>query len=303
MRVSAKALATLLLVVGGPSVSYAASGYLVWCSGCNSTQISNAVLTSGAGFGVTVYVGDPVSGAYAAYQKFSEIDDSHQPPTHSTVVQNVTGDSSVLNGVHAYIQFYQTAPVGWHKTSSVVYNGPDHLATGWTIANFGPNQANFNSWLNSTLLPGAVAAQFFGIGSQLTGGLIHSDASWLPTQTITITFPDGSTMTAGQNTQCGCLNVNPDSGLDAEGNPIPYLDSNGKLHNAGGVRRYQDTPQGVRDYNAYLNQISHFPIVLNLNSIQIGGGGHAGGSGGTQPVICTETDDENGNKEITCFQG
>jgi hypothetical protein len=299
MRIVIKALLTVAALGFGSTAAYGTAPIVVWCNNCNATQINAAVLASGAPVNVPVYVGDPLTGGYAAYDWYSDIDDSQHPPQRVKYVETIAGDATVLKGVHAYIQFYQTSPIGWHKTYSLVYNGSDPKATGWTVANFGQTQTNFNTWLNQTGTVGGNAAQFYGIGVQALGKI-----TVLPSQAETVQFPDGSTINATQNESCGCLNAYPDSARDAEGNPIPFADSNGKIHNAGGTRNFPHTAQGDKDYTNYKNQIKNMPVVLNLNGIQIGGGGsQGGGGGGLQPTICTETDDGHGNKDIECYAG
>ena len=297
MNIVGKSLGAAVLFGLGATMAHA-SPVVVWCSNCNSTQINNAVLTAGVPAYSTVYVGDPITGSYGAYDWYADVDDSHNPPLHVKYVETTTGDPNVLKGVHAYIQFYQTAPVGWTKHESLVYNGSDPKASGYTVANFSDTQTNFNVWLNNNKSPAAQAAQYLGIGQQLVGA-----TSITPQQIENVTFPDGSSINASQNTSCGCLNAYPDSARDAEGNPIPYADSAGKIHNQGGKRHFSDTPQGQKDYSNYLNQIKNMPIIVNLNGTQVGGGGSQGGGGGVQPVICTETDDGNGNKDLECYAG
>jgi hypothetical protein len=297
-------ISSILLTSCISTAALAETPYLVWCNGCSGSQISDAVLNSHASLGTTVYVGDPISGSYGAYMIYGDVDDSHKPPIHTRIVENSTGDANVLAGLHAWIEFYQFPPAGWNKQFAISYVGPDPTATGWTVASDGPARENFNDWLNTAGSGRKSLAQLWGTGMQALSALAKTDPTVLPSQAVTVTFGDNSTIIGVQDASCGCLKADPSTAKDAEGNHIPYVDTAGKLHNAGGNRHYNDDYQSTHDYESYVRQIAKFPIILQTpGGTQIGGGGSSGGSGGVTPVICTETDNDDNTKEITCFRG
>lgn len=302
MKVVRKGFAGAILALGA-AAAHASAGYLVYCNHCDSTQIATAVLNSGAGVGVPVYVGDPVTGAYATYQIYQDVDDSHKPPLHTRQVENTTGDPKILNGVHQSLQFYAITPVGWNKKFDVTYTGPDGTATGWTVSMAGsPEQNNFNSWLNSPGSGAKTASILLGSFWQALGIVTKADPGLIPSAMETVTFSDGSSIQGIHDNSCACLKADPSTAKDAEGNGIPYIDALGRIQNFGGLRKYPDTYQGDKDYQKYVNQIASMPVILQLGpgGDQIGGGGN----GSTvQPIICVETDDEHGNKQITCTRG
>ena len=81
------------------------------------------------------------------------------------------------------------------------------------------------------------------------------NASATPTLSITVTFDDGSKIKGFYNPSTGELQANPDTAQDAEGNPIPYMDSDGKLHKLAGRRQFSDDYQGVKDYELFVQQL------------------------------------------------
>ena len=304
MTLDLKRIGLGLGLVTAATTASATNPLLVYCSNCSPSQIDTLVLNTSAAQGTIIYVGDLVTGAIGAYSVYSDIDDSKHPPVRVKYVDTVPTDATITSGVTASIQFYKFSPVGWNKHFDIVYNGPNPTGTtAWTISNDGPDQMKFNAWLNTPGSGAKTAAQLAGIVTQTLAIVTKADPATVPKEQAEVDFADGSHTTAVQDFSSGMLKDDPNSSIDGEGNRIPYADAAGHVHNTGGIRKYNDDYQGTKDYDSWLNQITHFNVLVQTpGGTQIGGGGSSGG-GGVQPVICTETVDDEGRKVEACFAG
>jgi hypothetical protein len=281
----------------------AATPDVIWCHNCTSEQVENAVLTDPVGIGTLIYVGDTVSRSVNSYEVYASVDDSQHPPKHVREVENAPADPDLVTKMLGAIDFYNFGPVGWEKHFDLHYTGSDPTASGFTTANSGDAQVNFNSWMNSSYSGSRGLTVLYGYALSVLSTAHVTDASAAPHATITTTLDDESKITSTYNSGTHLLEADPNTAFDAENYPIPYLDAGGHAHKLGGVRHYPDDYQGSKDYNSWLHQISHFPVTVQTPSgTTIGGGGSSSG-GDAKPVICVETTDEGGKKVETCFAG
>jgi hypothetical protein len=287
----------LAVGLGFASGASAAEPYLVWCNSCTDTQVNDSVLKVSAGLGTIIYVGDTATGAIGTYEVYADVDDSKKPPVHTREVMNAPADPAVTTLITGAIQFYNSTPVGWRKDLSLVYNGSDPDTSGFTVATSGDVQNNFNTWLNATYSGSRGLTKLFGYALTVVSVAKLVDGSAAPAMSTTVTFDDGSKIKGIYNPSTGELQANPDTAQDAEGNPIPYMDSDGKLHKLAGHRHFSDDYQGTRDYQSLLQQLEtlRVPVVL------AGEPGSAPGS--SHPTICVETPNGDGSKTMTCYQG
>lgn len=275
----------------------AAEPYLVWCNSCTDTQVNDSVLNVSAGLGTIIYVGDTATGAIGTYEVYADVDDSKKPPVHTREVMSAPADPTVTALITGAIQFYNSTPVGWHKDLSLLYSGSDPDASGFTVATSGDVQNNLNDWLNSTYSGSRGLTRLFGYVLTLGSMANVVNASATPALSITVTFDDGSKIKCAYNPSTGELQANPDTAQDAEGNPIPYMDSDGKLHKLAGHRHFRDDYQGTKDYQSLLQQLG----TLGVPVVLAGEPGSAPGS--SHPTICVETPNGDGSKTMTCYQG
>jgi hypothetical protein len=232
---------------------------VIWCHGCTIAQEQIAVAADPSAVGTTIYVGDTTSNTVMAYLVKIDVNKSTRLPTREKHVISATPDAKIASEVSLGLAFYNEAPVGWNKRVAFGYNGSDTNISGWIVANTGQTQANFNTWLSSTDVG---ERGISAMGRRLNSTLHYVDSSELPTQSVTVTFDDGSKITAVYSKTDNMLEVNPDTAFDAEGNPIPYLGADGEIHCLSATRRFADDYQGTLDYNNFVQQLKTLRVPL-----------------------------------------
>lgn len=269
---------------------------LVWCDNCSADQVTAAVLNVPGTMSTTTYVADLHTGAIGAYNVYADVDDSKHPPVHTREVIGASTDSSLVSNLKSSIEFYQMSPIGWRKSESLMYGG-DPGANAWSVANAGKGQQDFNTWLNSSAKGARGLASGAGAAIQTLQFFNVANASVTPSASVTVTFDDGSKITGTYDPSSGALKADPETAVDAENNPVPYLGSDGKAHRLGGVRHFDTTTYaGSKDLSNFTHQL----LILNVPS---GSGGSGSGSGGTLPWVCVESPGDDGDTVYTCTAG
>jgi hypothetical protein len=270
---------------------------LIWCHNCTGAQVNAAVLADTGALGSTIYVGDVVTGAVGAYQVYIDVDDGTKPHTRTRAVIGITPDPALLTDINGAIGFYQYAPVGWDKRIAIAYDGGDPFASGWTVADAGKEQNDLNQWFNSTYAGSRGLVTLWGYAISVWSSVNGSDPTSAPHGEVTVTFSDDSKITGVYDIASKSIKADPDTAVDAENNTIPYLGSEGKVHNLGGRRKFANTYDGDKDHENFVKQLQTLRVPLTIESDP---GSTPGGS--INPTICVETPSDEG-PVITCYQG
>ncbi|MEP6485378.1 MAG: hypothetical protein ABJB01_13085 [Rudaea sp.] len=262
---------------------------LLFCHGCTPGQLDSAILADPSPIGTIIYVGDTASGAIGAYHVYADVDDSRHPPVHTRQIENVSANPSLTAGINSGIQFYNMAPIGWHKRYNENY--PDTSKNIYNFVDAGPDQNAFNASVNTGMTGLNVAGKQFGvIMSQVHLG----DPSTIADVTTTEAFADGSHVNLVWDKSSGTQKLDPDSARDSDYNNIPYVGADGKIHSLGGKHAFSDDTHGVTNYNNFIRQVTSLGVAI----VPSAPGGGSGGGTTTHGWICTE--DEN-TKQVTCW--
>jgi hypothetical protein len=238
---------------------------LVWCQHCSPQQQAHAAIAAGIG---TVYVGDAVNKTINAYNVYTDVDDSKTPPVRTKVADLVAPDKTLVADLGNAIKFYNVQPVGWNKH----YNA-DVDVTKWksvyNIINSGPNQNQFVNWTNGYAVVSADMVSLLGdvVQSLATFHLVDQSAG--PGLTGTYTFSDGSHVDFTFDPVTGKLKLDPSTARDSHNNDVPYLVTDGQIHNLGGEHDFNANAGSPTDQQNFLNQLGRLAVQI----IHTGNGG------------------------------
>jgi hypothetical protein len=260
-----KIFVAIALVAIGFNV-HAAKPLLVWCQGCSAIQRQDLARKQGAGN--TVYVGDTVNKSVTAFDVYIDVEDT-VPVTRKKVADEIAPNQQLVSAIDSGIAYYNTIPVGWHKRLHA--NADDYsssLQSVYDVIDAGPRQNQLLDWLNggsswstdAYLLTGWVRTGF---------AMFHLvDLSAAPTLGGTIHFADGSQVDGYYDNVTGKIKIDPDSARDSHHNSVPYLGSDGRIHNLGGQHEFDATTGNPADIQNFLDQLSllHVPIIVGGDS-------------------------------------
>ena len=269
----------VLVVFMGLSVHISAAAqstnsktYVVWCQNCNTYQKFNAAKARPVGS--TVYVGDAVQHLINAYRIQMEgekpgpnLGRSPETLPQRKIVVGITPDPKVVAAINSAIKFYNLAPVGWVKTYEI-----DSSRLGLTryapnsardITSDGANRNNFETELNTWGRKKSTLFWLVGNAVQSFANLHLLNISIGPRVQYKVIFPDGSSIVVYYDNKTGRLTVDPKTAQDAQGRRIPYLGSDGKMHNLGG-RFHFDVSSGTGSQD-----LNNFLMDLQLNGIPV----------------------------------
>ncbi|HET8941598.1 MAG TPA: hypothetical protein VFN13_06405 [Rudaea sp.] len=254
-----KRLILMCLILVASNV-YAEKPNLVWCNNCSTTQMQAAAAKTGLG---VTYVGDPINRVVHAYQTYIDVEDTN-PPTRTRETYQIAVDPQLVNGVDAAISFYNMKPVGWIKRVTINASDlpADNFTSVYNIINAGSAQNRFGDDVNSLLSPQSDINRALGLAysALIAFHIASADAGLNAIETWR--FSDGSTVQYEYDHLTGKMVIDPDTARDAEGNNVPYLGRDGKIHNLGGVFEFDDDRQGNIDNTNFSNQLSLLNVSL-----------------------------------------
>lgn len=261
---------TLLLLFVMPGLA-TAKPLLVWYT-YDSMAPMHRILSRQA-VGSHIYFADPETGLLSAWVIDPPLDQRRPKVVGGTLgegdgrhVQSAFGNNprlippnpDVVKVINGLVDFYTAPPVGWHKhvalgTLPAGQSGelPD---SAWDLTT-GANVGNFNDYWNSNpdlFWDAANLHVLVQIGATLT--LLDQDGVGR------YTFPDGSHVDIRYNTETGQLEADRSTMRDSEGNPIPYMDSNG-AHGVVGTKEYNPMSPNPNLDN-YLDWLSGYGISV-----------------------------------------
>lgn len=284
---------------------------LVWCEGCTSAQMQDTA--KGAVASGTVYVGNPQAGIVQAYDVYSDVNDIGQPPyPRVKVADPVKGDAAYLEAAKGLVQYYNVAPVGWHKTvfaklqpktlvdayGSTVgrlnSNYPDPDKNVYDTINPGVDQNNMKDYISSEV---GSYANVLGMVGRFLAGVRVVDGSKVPAMQITVVFNDGSHIDVMVDFSTFYINdptkikvdVDDKSGVDSHNNNVPSM--NADPDSAKGTYRFNG-PGNPTDQARWTQQMQWI-------GYGVGAGGGTGGTGTWHGWACVSTGSGE-NKVYTC---
>jgi hypothetical protein len=286
-----KLVGIILLLAVSPV--WATQPLLIWCQGCTPDQQQAAALKNAPGN--TVYVGDAVNKTVNAYNVYIDVEDT-SPVTRKKAADQIAPNQQLVTAINYAIAFYNSAPAGWNKHLQVsARDFSQNLTTVYKIADAGPDQNNLVTWLNG--------GSNFGADVYLLTGWVRTgfamfhvvDLSASPQLAGTVNFSDGSHINAYYDNATGKIKLDPSSAEDSHGNNVPYLGTDGKIHNLGGHHDFDPTVGNPLDQTNFINQLNnlHVPIILD----GVGSGGSGGSGSSPSHWVCVYDD---AHKQYTC---
>jgi hypothetical protein len=177
----------LVLLLGGTAAQAATiKPTLMWCDGCTAPQKRSMAGTRP--IGETVYIGDNTANSFSAYFVDLLLDDSYNPPRQVKSPHLTTLDPSYNDLDDALLDFYDHAPVGWHKSLQATY--PVTPINVYDVVVVGPAQNNLLDWVSNDV--GMIMNQIPIRIEQMLSFFTIADASKMPSIRVTVTFTDGS---------------------------------------------------------------------------------------------------------------
>lgn len=262
-----------LVLAAGPLASEAQAltkPALLWCQNCSADQ--KAALAKTPPAGTTVYIADAVQHTIEAYVvgQYDEPIDGTTRVVHIKNLQPIAVDPTISQGIHHAMDYYNAPPVGMTK---IIPAGQGHPGSVYDVVNAGsPSQNGFVDWVNKHVGTDNALAGLADSGATGLEMLHIFDSSSTPVFGYKITFEDGSSIEAIWDRATASFKVDSSTARDAEGNTVPYLGLDGKVHNLGGVREFNgSTATGTADVDKFLGQLSLMGVPVGSPSGSSGG--------------------------------
>ncbi|MHB8680069.1 MAG: hypothetical protein ACYC7G_10075 [Rudaea sp.] len=283
-------LAIMLLITASSAFANAPS--LVWCTACTDAQMQAAALNTPIG---TTYVADLFTGRTDAFSVYyddigkNSVRAVNTNPSYRVKKAVLTSaDPHYTNGINALVHYYNLPPAGWVKhLKSPVAN--DNAGSVYNIINAGPAQ---NSWVDGKNSPLDLYADYHEAVANATaalGSVMPSGGLLQVAETQEEDFSDGSRVDLVYDIATNKMKLDPDSARDSHNNSVPYIGTDGKIHNLGGEHVFSGDGN-PNDQSNFLNQVQHLGVII------IAG---VGGSGTQHGWACTKVGDGD-NAVYTC---
>jgi hypothetical protein len=223
----------------------------VWCNNCTDPQKKSLAATYP--IGTTVFVGDPLHQTYKGWfidQGWTET----QPAQSYPLPTAQTATPQQENMIVAAMQFYNVAPVGWHKAIDFNYVPYSNSTNVYNIVNPGNNQ---NVFLNHVLMSNQIQIDLFMNTMFGIGNMFNISTPSIPLVYVTVYFWDGSYVTvvidSSHTTQEATVKDN--SGIDSHQNTVlSHAPPSGTTY----TFQFNQVPgTNPNDYQNWLNQMTY----------------------------------------------